>query len=281
MGKYNRILVAVDGSDASLHALQESFKLANNWVAVVSVTPFFEGDLRLLGMPKSDRLTREPCETALAQAQELAAAAGALIQPICEAGVLHERIVARAEVGSRDLIVMGTRGHGLLDRTLAGSVTRRVIEISHKDILVVPVEAEVAWGRIIVATDGSPNSQAAAARALDLAQSYGSELKVLSVINIPESINGQAADLAPELFTTHQGYVAAITDRAAERSLQAEGLVRVGRPHQMIADLARELPADLIIMGSHGRTGLKRLFLGSVTEKVIGQAPCPVLVVKG
>src|SRR5512143_4118029 len=76
MGKYNRIMVAVDGSETSLHALQESFKLADNWVTVVAVTPFHEGDLRLLGMPKSGRLVREPCDTALARAQELATAAG-------------------------------------------------------------------------------------------------------------------------------------------------------------------------------------------------------------
>ena len=77
MGKYNRILVATDGSEPSLHALQEAFKLSTTWVTVVAVSPFYEGDLRLLGMPKSDRLIREPCETALARAEELAAAASA------------------------------------------------------------------------------------------------------------------------------------------------------------------------------------------------------------
>jgi nucleotide-binding universal stress UspA family protein len=204
-----------------------------------------------------------------------------MIQPVCEEGVLHERIVARAEVGSRDLIIMGTKGHGVLDRTIAGSVTRRVIEYSSKDILVVPAEAKVAWDRILLATDGSPNSRAAATRALDLARTYGSELKVLSVINIPESIDGQAEDLAPALYHIHRDNVAEITGQAAGRALKAEGLVGVGRPAQVITQMARELQADLIIMGSHGRTGIKRLLLGSVTEKVIGQAPCPVLVVKG
>ena len=72
MGKYKRILVAVDGSEPSLHALSEAFKLSTSWVTVVAVTPFYEGDLRLLGVPKSDRLIREPCETALAQAEEMA-----------------------------------------------------------------------------------------------------------------------------------------------------------------------------------------------------------------
>ncbi|MCX5891781.1 MAG: universal stress protein, partial [Deltaproteobacteria bacterium] len=127
MGKYKRILVAVDGSEPSLHALSEAFKLSTSWVTVVAVSPFYEGDLRLLGMPKSERLIREPCDTALAQAQELADEAGAVIQPVCERGETHERIVALAEIGSRDLIVMGARGHGVLENLLVGSVSRRVI----------------------------------------------------------------------------------------------------------------------------------------------------------
>ncbi|MFI5332205.1 MAG: universal stress protein, partial [Desulfobaccales bacterium] len=115
MGKYKRILVAVDGSEPSLHALSEAFKLSTSWVTVLAVTPFYEGDLRLLGVPMSDRLIREPCDTALAQAQELADEAGALIRPVCERGAPDERIVKLAELGSRDLIVMGARGHSVLE----------------------------------------------------------------------------------------------------------------------------------------------------------------------
>lgn len=280
MGKYHRILVGVDGSEPSLHALQESFKLVNNWVTVLSVTPFHEGDLRLLGVPKSRRLVWEPCNMALAQAKKLAEAAGAMIRPICEEGVLHERIVARAEEGSRDLIVLGTRGHGVLERTLAGSVTRRVIEFSQIDVLVVPAQAQLAWNRILLATDGTANSQAAAGRALDLTQSYGNELKVVSVINLPAQIEGEEAGMAPALFDLHQGYVSEVTAQASRLGVRTEGFIRRGRPHLAIVELAQELRADLIVMGSHGRTGLKRFLFGSVAEKVISQAPCPVLVVK-
>jgi nucleotide-binding universal stress UspA family protein len=63
--------------------------------------------------------------------------------------------------------------------------------------------------------------------------------------------------------------------------VEAEGLVGRGLPHEVIAQTMRERGCDLVVMGSHGRTGLGRLLLGSNSERVIGQAECPVLVVRG
>ena len=278
---YNRLLVAVDGSEASLHALREAFKISTSWVTVVAVTPFYEGDLRLLGVPKSDRLIREPCDTALAQAQEMADAAGALIRPVCERGEPHERIVDLAEAGSRDLIVLGARGHSVLENLLVGSVTRRVIGFTGKDILVIPRTGAVGWDKILLATDGSARSRLAADRALELAQSHGSELVVVSVLDFPAGIRGVAPQERLELLKICQEQVAEVVKRAEALKLKAEGVIMEGVAYSAIADLAREYRVDLVVMGSHGKTGLSRLLMGRVTERVIGHAPCPVLVVKG
>lgn len=280
MGKYNRILVAVDGSEPSLHALQEAFKLSSNWVTVVAVTPFFEGDLRLLGMPKSGRLIREPCETALAQAEEMAAEAGALIRPVCEHGIPDERIVKLAELGSRDLIVMGARGHSMLENLLVGSVSRRVIGFTSKDILVVPIKGMVGWERILLAIDGSPRSRAAADRALELSQIYGSELLVVSVQDFPAAIRGLTPKERLALLKICKDHVIDVVKRAEALGIKSEGIIMEGTAYSAIADLAQEYEANLIVMGSHGKSGLMRLLMGRVTERVIGQAPCPVLVVK-
>jgi nucleotide-binding universal stress UspA family protein len=78
MAKYNRLLVGVDGSETSLHALQESFKLSKNWVTVVTVAPSYAGDLRIMGVSGVREKLQEPCDTALARAQEVADAAGAI-----------------------------------------------------------------------------------------------------------------------------------------------------------------------------------------------------------
>jgi nucleotide-binding universal stress UspA family protein len=62
--------------------------------------------------------------------------------------------------------------------------------------------------------------------------------------------------------------------------VRASSFVREGEAHEKIIGMAEELKANVICMGSHGRTGLRRLLMGSVTEKVIGNAPCPVLIIK-
>ncbi len=278
---YHRLLVGVDGSEASLHALREAFKISSTWVTVVAVAPFYEGDLRLLGVPKSDRIIREPCETALARAQELADAAGAVIRPRCEHGEAHERLVEAAAAGSRDLIVLGARGDGMLENLLVGSVARRVIGFTDKDVLVVPLGGTVAWDRIMVATDGSPRSRAAAERAMTLAQSRGSILMVVSVQDFPAAIRGVAPQQRLELLKICQSQVDEVIQRARERQIDCQGFILEGLAYTAISELAREQQADLIVMGSHGRSGLTRLLMGRVAERVIGHAPCPVLVVMG
>lgn len=280
MAKYNRILVAVDGSDSSRHALRESFKLTGSWVTVVTVAPIYEGDLRLVGAPQPQALMTEPCNTALETAQEMADAAGALIQTVCAAGEPHERIVDLAESGNRDLIVLGAKGHSFVERALLGSVTRRVIGYTQRDVLVVPPQAEVGWQKILLATDASPASEAAVAKALDLARDYGGDLQVVAVMEFPPQIFAEPPEAAAwrDLLQT---YVDAVAARAQAMNLPATGSVLEGTPYKAIVDLAQREKANLIVMGSHGRSGLKRLLMGSVTERVIGHAPCPVLVVKG
>jgi len=279
-GKYNRILVAVDGSETSLHALQESFKLDAAWITVLSVAPAYQGDLRLVGAPNPQSLMTEPCNTALAKAQEMADAAGVQIKTMCEIGEPHERIVDRADVESRELIVMGAKGHSFIERALLGSVTRRVIGYTQRNVLVVPPRGLVGWEKILLATDASKPGEAAAARALDLAQAYGSELKVVAVMEFPPQIYGEPP-VTHEWRDMLQDYVAEVVTRAQSRNIAATGQVLEGTPYKAIVGLAAKEKANLIVMGSHGRTGLTRLLMGSVTERVIGHAPCPVLVVKG
>jgi nucleotide-binding universal stress UspA family protein len=279
-GKYERILVAVDGSEAGLHALKQAFRLVENWITVVSVTPIYEGDLRLLGVPDPGEVKTDPCGTALAKAQELADAAGALIKTVCARGVPHERIVDLAEAESRDLIVLGSKGHSFIEKALLGSVTRRVIGYTQKDVLVAPPGTEVGWDNILLATDASRESEAARRRALDLAQAYGGSLTVAAVMEFPAQLYGEApvtADWRDMLRT----YVEEIAALAQTRGITAKGVVLEGEPYRAIVALGQEEKAGLIVMGSHGRTGLKRLLMGSVTERVIGHTPCPVLVVKG
>ncbi len=75
-------------------------------------------------------------------------------------------------------------------------------------------------------------------------------------------------------------FVADVKKQADAAGVRTETFVGEAEAYQAVNNLAREQKADMIVLGSHGRTGLRRLLMGSVTEKVIGYAPCPVLVVK-
>ena len=157
MGRYRKILVAIDGSDSGMHALRESFKLAANeksWITVTSVVPQYTGDLSMVGVGNVMDSMRKPCLDALSEAEKAAEAEGALIKTVCEEGETYERIVDLAEAENCDLIVMGRRGLRRFEKALMGSVTARVIGYSHRDILVVPRESGFAGQRIFVATEG-------------------------------------------------------------------------------------------------------------------------------
>ncbi|MDI6727944.1 MAG: universal stress protein [Thermodesulfovibrionales bacterium] len=277
------MLVAIDGSESSMHALKESFKLARNeksWITVVSVVPEYKGDLDLVAVGNVMASMRKPCENALHKADELARAEGALIKTVCEEGEAYERIIDLAEAENCELIVMGRRGLSRLERVLVGSVTARVIGHSPIDVLVVPLTAEIGWNKILLATDGSRYSKAAAERAIDFAGEYGGELRVVSVVDVPAEFYGEAPDAVEDLINKAKGYAEDVKRQAESAGIKAETFVREGETYKAILDLAKEQNVNAIVMGSHGRTGLKRLLMGSVTEKVIGYASCPVLVVK-
>ena len=281
MGIYKKLLVAVDGSDASLHAFKEALRISKKDILVLAVAPPYSGDLRVMGTSDISELLRQPCEIALDKAMQMAEDEGAEIRPVCVMGEPYETIVDVAEDEGRDLVVMGVKGARFPERLVVGSTTARVIGFCSQDVLVVPEKVPVRWERILLATDGSEYSRKATAKALDLVQSSGGTLKVVSVLEISPHIYAVAPEFTEEKIKLPKQYVKEVKDLAASRGILAEDFVREAEfPDQVIIELAQKTDIDLIVMGSHGRTGLKRLLMGSVTERVIGHAPCPVLVVK-
>jgi len=283
MGKYRKILVAVDSSESSRNALHQAFKLANEekcWITVTSVVPPYEGEIEILGVKDIRAALRKPCEDALAEVQKIARTERMLVKTVCEEGEVYERIVDLADAENCDVIVMGRRGLRRIERTLIGSVTARVIGHTQRDVLVVPNGTTVGWKTIVLATDGSKYSAAAAERAIAFAKSYGGELKVLSVVDVPSEFYAEAPKAVEDLVRKAKGFVADVKKQAEAAGVPAETFVGEAEAYQAVNNLAQEQKADMIVLGSHGRTGLRRLLMGSVTEAVIGHASCPVLVVK-
>lgn len=283
MGKYKNILVAVDGSESGKNALQQAFRLAGDEkcrITIISVVPPYEGEIEILGIRNIKEALRKPCDDALAEAEKLAKAERTPFKMACAEGVIHEQIVDLADAENCDVIVMGRRGLGRIERAIVGNVTARVIGHTQRDVLIVPLGATLGWEQIILATDGSQYSATAAERALMLAQAYGGQLKVISVVDVPASHYIYAPEAVADLVKNATGYVNDVKKQAENAGVKAETFVAKTVAYEAIIDLAKERNGNMIVMGSHGRTGLKRLLMGSVTEKVISHAPYPVLVIK-
>jgi nucleotide-binding universal stress UspA family protein len=283
MGKYGNILVAVDGSESGKNALLQAFKLAGEEkcrITVTSVVPPYEGEIETLGIKNIKAALRKPCDDALAEAEQLSRTVRTHFKMVCVEGTVHERIVDLADAENSDVIVMGRRGLSRLERAFVGNVTARVIGHTLRDVLVVPRGATVGWKKIVVATDGSRFSAAAAERAIMLAKAYGGELKVISVVDVPAEFYAEAPQAVEKMGKQATEYVNDVKKQAEDAGVKTETFVAETEAYEAIINLAKDQDADMIAMGSHGRTGLRRLLMGSVTEKVISHAPYPILVVK-
>jgi nucleotide-binding universal stress UspA family protein len=135
--------------------------------------------------------------------------------------------------------------------------------------------------KILLATDGSKYSGAALKEAISISKACSSKLYVLSVVEM----NPEYEALAPRLVEKAEGETRKLLESAKKKilkeGLECETLVHEGdEPAQLIVEEAVKKKVNMIVMGIHGRTGLKKLMMGSVTQKVIAHTPCSVLVVK-
>lgn len=139
---------------------------------------------------------------------------------------------------------------------------------------------------VLVPTDGSEYSVAAGRLAIGIAHTYGARLGCLyvvdgTVVNELARFGGKSLDAARrELEDKGQRALQYLSRLAADWGLAAELFVRQGTPHTEILALARQLGVDLIVLGQVGVRGPRRMLIGSVAERVIEAAECPVLVAK-
>ena len=270
-GEWEELLVCTDGSPESQGAVAEALALARlcgsrvHIVQVLEIIPEFEAVAPDL-MVRLEEEVRTQLKALKAEADKMAVALEVRVRRSVS---VFSAILEEAGEIKPAMIIMGRYGRTGLARLLMGSVTARVIGYSAVNVLVVPRQAILAFRRILVASDGSPYSLAAWEVALSMAKKAGSALFGVSVVQENEDLK-----LAEEIV--HQMRVA-----ANREGVPLQGLVPQGQQaDDAIVQAALKNEVDLIILGSHGRTGLARLLMGSVTERVIGHAPQPVLVVK-
>jgi nucleotide-binding universal stress UspA family protein len=177
-------------------------------------------------------------------------------------------IVNEAAEKKADMIIIGRRGRTGLMKVLMGKTAANLISQAPCKVLIVPRAARVVCRNILVATDGSTHSIAAATEAIGIAKRCGSTIIAISAMHSEEGSEEAKA------------HVQQVVDMAQKEGISAEALTPIGRSHDVIVEIAGGRGVDLIVMGSYGKTGLKKLLMGSSTEKVIGHASCAVLVVK-
>lgn len=284
MGRYRKILVAADGSDSSKNAFRQACSIGRqdkSWITVITTIPAYHDYHQMLSVrEKVSASLHEEGERVLAEIRTIAAEEDAFIRTRLEEGSPFTSIIDAADEGNFDLIVMGRHGRKVVERAMMGSVTARVIGNSQRDVMVIPEGTSIGWDTIVFATDGSKFSSSAMEKAIDLAQSYGGRLTAISVVDVTEEFLAQAPEAVDRLVEAAKGYLEDVRLKAASVGIAIDTVVRETDAFRAITETAAGNKASVIVMGSHGRTGVRRLLMGSVTEKVIGYAPCPVLVVR-
>jgi nucleotide-binding universal stress UspA family protein len=267
---YDTILVPTDGSDVAGVASTQAVSLAERFGASVHALSVREDG------------ADDGAEAAVDAVAERAADAGvdATTAVVDAAETVHRTVLDYAADHDADCIVMGTHGRTGLDRYLLGSVAERTLRESPVPVLTVHEDTVVDrdLDAILVPTDGSDCSETAAAHAADLAAATGAALHIVHVVDLGVlPVDGSGA-LLDELQQAGRRALESVIDRADEVDVSSvQASVLSGTPYRAIVDYADSEGVDLVVMGTHGRTGFDRYLLGSVTERVVRLSDQPVL----
>jgi nucleotide-binding universal stress UspA family protein len=301
MLKVKNILVPTDFSPASDDALtsacQWSRKLGAQihvFHALQSLRPdFYPASLAASDPSWIPKALRKSAERELETRRHLAAHQGIAVTCASTEGLsAAATILEYAESYEIDLIAMGTHGRRGVPRMLLGSVAEEVVQCASRPVLTIVAGARSARPlqpeRILVAVDLSEHSRALVAHAKHLAAVFGAELRLVHVL-VPWAVppyyyagmeapslvfdsprlEKQLSYALESLYSEANGPRGPV-DFHLERGQAVEKILRVAAVHS----------TDLLILGSHGLTGLPQLLMGSVAERVVRRAPCPVLTVK-
>ena len=294
-----RVLLATDGSDAAGVALELVRSITwpeGSVIRVVSVIEPVEATLSAAWAPAVAQDIEE-------QADELLASAEVVVEHAARAlagcGAQIEREVMRGRPGTcvvedagefgADVIVVGSRGHGEIAAMVLGSVSAEIADHAPCPVL---VARRPRLTRVILATDGSEYALAAE-EVLERWPIFGHaaiEATSVAYLGMPWTSGLALSAYAPsgenyaesgrEIIADHRKICGAAAERLGRAGLRAMPRVAEGDAAHELIRIATDDQADLIVLGTHGRTGLTRLILGSVARNVMLHAPCSVLVVR-
>jgi len=286
-----KILVAIDPSSAGQTAVAQV--AARPWPSDTIFEVLAVVETSYVTPAELDDWTRHATTVAENAATELRSA-GRNATPLVLNGHPKAAIVDRAKEIAANLIVVGAGNAGDIERFLLGGVASAVLRHAPCSVELVRAGALHSGGwKVLLATDGSPNSLAAAHSIAVRPWPAGTEVRILSAVELsltllqstmePPYLNSETMEVQRvEAMKRAQDAI-----RSAEEILTAAGLqtsesisVLIESPKQSILNEAKEWGADLVVLGSHGHRGLDRFLLGSVSEAVALHAPCSVEVIR-
>lgn len=288
--RFRKILCPIDfspGSDQALRTAAQLAKahdaelvLAHSWHVPALA---YSGEAWTFSADIVDNVVQDSTR-GLASALAVVTGLGARATSVLTNGAASDRIIAMLhDDPAFDLVVVGTHGRTGLSRAVFGSVAEHVVRHAPCSILAARSRlADVPFKTILCPLDFSESSP----HALDLAAEVGRDGAEIALMHVTELPTGYAQDLATIGAVTELDRITTtVIDQWAERlRAKAKGPVtaqtRRGRAGAQILEVLESGKYDLVVMGSHGRTGLRRALLGSVAEKIVRHATCPVLVAR-
>jgi len=293
--EFKKILVPVDFSDCSNKALEYAILFGEKYGASLTlfhVVALFQEDVgeteRMQELEEIVKRQEEKIRKQMSGSKERVTARGVSVNTVVQRGINPaDTILEFLDEQDFDLVIMGTHGRTGLKHVLQGSVAEKVVRLSPIPVLTIHREVQkYDFDDILVPIDFSAHSLKAVEYATNLAQTFNSRLYFLHVIEQEIHPSFYAAgvtsifeidhDLKQRVVQNMQEFVEDFLDE----SMTAEYVVREGKAHREIVEFAKEKGMDLIVIATHGLSGLEYLLLGSTTEKVVRWATCPVFTVK-
>ncbi|RDI71053.1 universal stress protein [Halopelagius longus] len=271
----DRVLVPTDRDDdvvALDHAVEIARRCDAELYVLSVVNPY--------GMSTvADRTEAESrAEDVVTAAAERAREEGVDADWAVETGEPSKQILETVDRTDSDVVAMGTHGRRGVERYVVGSVAEKVVRHSPVPVLTVRIDApgELPYREVVVPTDGSEANDPAEVWGVGVAAAFDAEVHALSVVGSSGISGGGAGE-----EDSAEAAVEEVLERAERADAAAVSAVERGDPAEEIIAYSDAAGGDLVVMGTHGRTGLKHAVIGSVAENVVRRSPVPVLTVPG
>jgi nucleotide-binding universal stress UspA family protein len=291
------MLIPLDGSQVAEQVLPYARCLAKALTIPVDLLEVADIEtLRLLANPERgrylDTLLSEKMESSKSYLDAIAQSfQGTPVTCIVEKGKAEDVVIERAATDKGTLIVMATHGRSGIQRWVLGSVTDKVLHGSNNHLFLIraqdqaKAEGEALLKKVIVPLDGSPVAEMVLPYVIDLAKKMRLEVVLVRSFALPAATADEYQTYTDELIglieAEARDYLAEKVKEMKGKGLQnVSSAVNVGYGAEEIITLARKTPDNFIAMCTHGRSGVKRFVLGSVTDRVVRHSGDPVLIIR-